>query len=546
MVKLIKKIINWIINFFKKLFGIRDNKKTLKEKKINKKNRNYLEKYGVRAEDSFREDFPSYYTISVEQKALLLENAKKIEKRILKTSVEKREKEIKRIINILFSDIRKKENEEKQKNQIIEIEKLLKNEKLTKLDEKKLDNLLDGFSLDKKKEVLEIYKNIKKEDENASIEIRKIDDTIELINGQDITLYTIDEIDKEIDKLLNDKELEDNINIKIDEFNSNVYDILVEYDRDVYDKVKSEFNELNYVTISTLLIDNTIKRIQKLEEDYKKHRYNKNYYEREVNKIKNLIKNLENIKDSEEVKKEIIRLRKELRIKSKDKYDLLYNNEIFMNLDEKCDILLNNVNRKVVDIKNNERESQENLEKEKLKQEEELRLQKEKRDEMLRRILERFQDMELARRLILLSQKKSIDLLNPASVTKYMEKMYSEFVDGVDENFNFQRNKSKTEMVKLYNDINLLNCALRNEGYISLDHINFRMTDLIEASKVKKGELESTLEERYHLPKDYFRGDDLVDEKIMNLTNIEKMREDASFRPHVLKRIHNNSQNKID
>ena len=108
---------------------------------------------------------------------------------------------------------------------------------------------------------------------------------------------------------------------------------------------------MNYVTITTVFIDQEYEKIKKLQDDFKSHRYNKYYYEREINQIKQELNKIKNLKNRKDVNDSINNLKKELLTKSKDKYDILYNNEVFMNLEKECDNLLDKINAKVVDIK---------------------------------------------------------------------------------------------------------------------------------------------------------------------------------------------------
>lgn len=524
---LIKRFITWIINLFKKLFKIKEKQKTIEKNAIEKKGKRYLEKYGVFIEDTFHEDFPPYMIITKEDKIKLLENAKRIEERILKTSVEKRQKYLEKIINLLFDDI--KEDDDKKKTQIKRIDELLKKEEIREVDINNLMILLDDFSDDKKKEILDIYNKIKREDEDTKLEVQKVDDVIKIIDENDINIYESNRINEKIDKLASDKEFDNDKIIKLDKLNKEIISILKSDNNDLIDKVLREYKELNYVTISTHLLDETIERVKKLEEDYQNHRHNKYYYERELNRIKENIDSLMKIKNKGNVNSEIERLRKELYIKSKDKYDLLYNNEVFLELDKRCDDLLRKVNAKVIDIKKEE-VLDEKKEKEKEKNEEKIE------NDKLEKILKRFQDMELARRIILLSKKNDIDLSNPNNVLNYMNTMYTDFLNGIDEEFNFERNKTKTELVKLYNDINLLNCALREEEYIFVEHINFRMKDLLEATSVKKKELERALETRYHLSKEDLNTKKMANDKI-DLLSKEEEDSQKEDNHHVLKKV---------
>ena len=77
----------------------------------------------------------------------------------------------------------------------------------------------------------------------------------------------------------------------------------------------------------------------------------------------------------------------------------------------------------------------------------------------------------------------------PKNIELYINQVYLEFLNGVDDVFNYQRNKAKTELVKLYNDLNIIFYKNQEEKCVSIDHINFRMNDLIDAVIVKKREV---------------------------------------------------------
>ena len=166
---------------------------------------------------------------------------------------------------------------------------------------------------------------------------------------------------------------------------------------------------------------------------------------------------------------------KELYTKSKDKYDLLYNNEVFTNINEECDSLLNKLNAKVIDIKKEEPKVEDN-----------------KKKLNLENILKRFQDMELARQLILLSQINNREEY-VQDKERFIKLLIQEEEKNLNENFNFSRNKKKTELVIMFNDLNMAISDIKKEEYTSIDHINFRMEDLEEAVKVRKNELNTIL-----------------------------------------------------
>ena len=103
-----------------------------------------------------------------------------------------------------------------------------------------------------------------------------------------------------------------------------------------------------------MLLDETKEELKELEENLKKHRFNRAYYDRELRKIKERIENLRKLRDSSDIQNEIYHLRKELYTKSKDKYDLLYNEEVFVNIENECNDMLKKVNKRIIDIKKEE------------------------------------------------------------------------------------------------------------------------------------------------------------------------------------------------
>ena len=152
-----------------------------------------------------------------------------------------------------------------------------------------------------------------------------------------------------------------------------------------------------------------------------------------------------------------------------------------MNINEKFDELVSKVNAKVVDIKKEETKK-DNIN---------------KKNEYLKNILLRFQDMELARDIIL--EKEKIDFKNDKEMILYIKNMYNEFNVDIDIPFNFNRNRDKTELVVLFNRLNRVNCYLKKEKYISIEHINFRMNDLVEAVNIKNEELNNTMLNKYNI-----------------------------------------------
>lgn len=361
-------------------------------------------------------------------------------------------------------------------------------------------------------------------DNSAVNELNKLSRRIE---EKKISFYQLEKIDEKISELLSDKKLFDNVDEKIEQLNKEVFDVLDNYDKNLKDRVIKDYKVLNYVTIATVVIDDTIIEIQELKENCKKHKYNKHYYEKEIEKIKKRLNNLKTLRGNRKILEEIEELKKDWFIKSKDKYDLLYNDEIFVNLNKICDDLYNKVSKKVIDIKKEKivKTDKKEVIKEKEKKKEENDLL-----EWQERIIKRFEDIELARKILLLRQKQREDDLNQNNILESVDRIYYDFINGEKVVFNYERNKSKTELVKLYNDINYINAKITKKEYYFIDHINYQMNDLIATTMAKKEELDLLLEKTYHIKMNENQNSILVNNKLdlmiekeeERVSNIEK------------------------
>ena len=491
---LIRKIINWFKELFKKLFKHNNKRNKIQKENniINKKNKN---KASITS--SFNDDMPSYMIINKSDKDKLLYAISLMKNLLVDNRTNCKEKDISEIINIINS--KSKINKEL-------LDGLDDNKKI--LNTKYLELLIKELSDDDKKIIIKKQEAIIKEDNEFKIHLDEIDKVIELINKSSISIISKDEINNEIDNIMNDKNINDNTIQKIDNFNKNVFSIIEGIDEYFLSNVVREYNKINYITIVTMIIDNNIKKYQKLEEDFKNHRYNKYYYEREINKIKRELDGIKNIKTRKDVSDHINSLKKELYTKSKDKYDLLYNNEIFMNMEKECDNLLNKINAKVIDIKKEKEE----------KKEEKEEKEDYKKKKYLENILMRFQDLEIARNIILLALQNDDKILNEKGIENYVNMVYTRYNEGLDNVFNYTRNKDKTELVVLYNSLNKAISKIDNEPYISIDHVNFRMNDLIEAVNVKKDVLNDLLK-KHHIMENT---GELIDDKISLLQEKDK------------------------
>lgn len=470
---LIKKIIFWLIELIRSLFC---------KKKQKKKTIKLIAKPDIdKAKNKIDLPLPNYMIVDDSDRDQLIYSISLMKNLLLEESNKIKEKEISELIKTL---------EETYNIKVNEI-----------LDQKYLETVVKDLDNSERKEIITRYNNIVKKNEDFKVHVNKIDRVIDEINKHQISIVVEDEIKQEIDEVVTDKDLGDGIDQKVDYFNKNALNIIDTVDNDFLNDVVKEYNKINYVTVTTMIIDRNYQKFRKLEDNFRNHRHNKNYYEREINRIKHELKQIKSIKNKKEVSEHINRLKKELYTKSKDKYDLLYNNEVFMNFEKKCDNLLAKVNVKVVDIK---KEKQ---------MEEKPKKKEDKRKEYLENILLRFKDLELARRLIMLSQVEDNELINN-SMVDFIDVMCEKYSNGVGGEFNFLRNKRKTELVILFNELNMAISKEKKEPFISIDHINFRMEDLEEAVEAKKEELKAITKKDIDIGP--IRSEEKVNKKVYN------------------------------
>ena len=121
----------------------------------------------------------------------------------------------------------------------------------------------------------------KKELLNSSV-TKEINKLVKTIENEKISFYQMEVIDEKIDELLSDKAFFNNTKEKIEELNKKVFDVLSNCDKSLKDKVIKEYKSLNYITIATVVLDDTIIEIDHLKDECKKHKYNKLYYEKEI------------------------------------------------------------------------------------------------------------------------------------------------------------------------------------------------------------------------------------------------------------------------
>lgn len=471
----IKKIIGWIIELFRSFFGkkqkVKKGKKTEYKKSIYKKG----SKANINGE--FNESLPSYMIISDNDKEKLIYSITLMKNALIEASDRVKEIESNNLIKIIQDSYNIKVNE--------------------LLDKSDLESLIKDLNSDDKKSIINKYQSILDQNKEFKVHINEIDKVINKINRNKISIITESELENKINDVTSDKNLD--IDNKVDKFIKDASDIIEDIDEYFLNDVVREYKKVNYVTVTTMLIDKNYEKLKKLQDDFKNHKYNKYYYEREINKIKQELNKIKNLKTKKEVSDHIALLKKELYTKSKDKYDLLYNNEVFLNINKECDILLEKANAKVIDIKESKKE--------------ETKKEKKEKENYIENILKRFQDMDLARKLILLAMEEDEELVKQDD---FITQIYNRFNDGVKEEFNFSSNKKRTELVILYNELNMAIGKKTKETFPVVEHINFKVDDLVEAVEVKKDELKKLVN-----PKESME-EDKTDSKIKTITYPKK------------------------
>ncbi len=468
---LIKKIFAWIISLIAEFF--RKNRKT--KKTTTKNNHSDVEEHFsknkakvIGIESMPDTTLPSYMLISDQEKQELIDKIK-IMRDHLQNDNSVKEQSINKIIDIL------KENETDEcEYDIDSIEKYLTEQDFSKLSPRKVNLLLDGYddeSIEKVSEIIEEANTTSRAIEEA---VDNLDIVADYVENNEISLETRDFIEEQI---LDEREEIDTKGENIPLYDKDIISTIKNWDQSIIDKTRLEYDEVNYVTLTTIMLDDILADYDRILDDYQHRRYNKRYYEEELGRIKEKTEYLRGIKNNSAVYDEIERLRKELYTKSKDKYDILYNNEIFVNIDSKCNILLEKVNKKVVDVKKkDETVNEEN---------------KTVQEEYWQKVYLRFQDLSLAQKLILFHQELLLGKIDFAHIDKFIDGIYADFINGVNGPFNYERNKVKTELVNIYNDLNFIIAKRDNIPSVMVDHINFRMEDLVDAVTVKKQEVET-------------------------------------------------------
>ena len=385
------------------------------------------------------------------------------------------------------------------------------------------DSINDSFPIYQminEKDKVELIKKVellKSIVENNNIDKKIIENINKEIKSNKISFYQNELINEKLDSIIDDKKIEIDTNNKIITLDKEVTEIIENYDKNIKEKTKKEYDVVNYITLTTLLLDETDTEIKKLEEDFHHHKHNKYHYERELKKIKIRIENLRKLRENESVLYEIELLKKDAYIKKKDKYDLLYNDEVFKSFTKNCDDLLKKVNRRIIDLKKEkeeeklrEREKEEKIKKQKKEEKDKLKEEK----ECLENILKRFQDMELARKILLLQKNEEKEIINQDNINYKISNIYLDFISGEKFKFNYNRNKTKLELVKLLNNLGEINSYFNDLEFIPFEHINYQLSDLVDLAIQEKTDLDEVMKVRFAYQKEKDELNILTDNKL--------------------------------
>lgn len=381
--------------------------------------------------------------------------------------------------------------------------------------------------------------------------IRKIS---EIINTNHILVSQIDELNEMVDVTLRDEQLNLSTNEKINILKDNITNLfdenLKDYEKHVIEKAYYEYEKVNYVIVTSMLIDEIYDELEMINENYHKNRYSRKEFINKIREIEKKLERLERINNREEVQKEIELLKNDLYTKHKDKYDLLYNKEIFINIEKQCNDVIKQVEfneKKAKEVKIEKQKNEEKLKQEKSDKEKKKKdLEKQKEDleeEKIREenILKRFMDLELARQILAVREMEKIKKFKRENIIDDTLSSYQEFLMGDNHEFNFVRNKIKLEVAKLYNDTLRNICVLEEMPFNPVEHINIKLSDMVEETLNNQQRLNNLLMEKKKVNMEETEVSMKVTEKLTGVLEKEKEREIVKGKPKVLVKGYNTS-----
>ena len=386
-------------------------------------------------------------------------------------------------------------DEDMGESHIIDVYPYTEAKDLKSIDEliETLTKKVEAINDEKKQEKLivinEIKESISKSVEKEPLNIAQEEDIKEVleeaINDKEIHIDTdekIRNIQKEIDKVLDKK--------------------INKHDKDIIEKAYYKYEKVNYVVATTMEIEELEKELKDLSDSVKRGIHKKSYYEDKVKEIEKKINRLRKLNKNPKVYKELEKLKDDFYTKSIDKYDLLYSKEVFINLDKQCDNIISYINYKEKEENNIEKERKQELEEDRIKREqkreeerelrekERERRQREK-DEYQDNVIKRYLDLKKSNTILLTSLLIHHEKVKNNDIIKVLKEDYEDFLTGEENTFNFDRNKQKTEVCKLYNNLLEVLSNEQKSPFVPVEHINFPYQTLIEETIATKDAVEN-------------------------------------------------------
>ena len=394
-------------------------------------------------------------------------------------------------------------DEDMGENHIIDIYPYAEAKELKSIDEliEKLEKEIENIDDENKEKELQDLKEIK-EVIAKSMPVKEekvVDKTVdikqELKEKEPLNIAQQEDIKEVLEEAVNDKELhidtEEKINNIKKEINTIMDNKLNKHEKDIIEKAYYKYEKVNYVVATTVEIEELEDELKDLKENLKTNKHKKSYYVDKVKQIEKKIKRLKKINKNPKVYDELERLKDDFYTKSIDKYDLLYTKEVFINLDKQCEDILDYVDAKEKEEKQEEkaRKEQRAIEKEEeKKKQQEIEKQKELERERIRQeneerqtnILKRYLDLKRSNSILIMNSILHNDRLAREDLIQVLQIDYDDFLMGEANEFNFERNKRKTEVGKLYN--NLLEVLSREQKvpFVPIEHINYQYQELLE------------------------------------------------------------------
>jgi len=365
---------------------------------------------------------------------------------------------------------------------------------------KELKSIVELVDELKEKIVNEPDLDKKVEDKNIAEAIKKIDEIKEVVK-KDLTVMQTEEIKQILQESIKDPEVSITKEEKIDKIKNDINKVvdneLDKHEKDLIEKACEKYEKVNYVIATTVEIEEIENELKDLADEIKINNHKKNYYVDKINEIKKKIERLQKINKMPSVYEELERLKEDFYTKGHDKYDLLYNKEVFINLDQQCDELLDLIETREKEEQNEKEEQQvrreEQAKEEKKEQEqreekreEEREERRKEREEYIDNIIKRYRDLKISADLISTGIIFHAIRRKNKSIVQVLQDEYEAFLNGEDTPFEFDRNKKKTEVAILYN--NLLETLSGYQGlpFEPVLHINYPYQNLLEETLAVK------------------------------------------------------------